>query len=186
MVKTVLDQGQGQPARRAAADADAERARWVDVALPEDVLATVPALRDRCEDDVARIARCLVHWSIVRTRKDSVLTRRSYPPTSVVNRRLRAAIAWLRGILDGRSDAQALRDVARVWVPTLLGGSRADEAAVRACVDYVRGALTAAIFARAADNLLPDARLLYALETILAAHAQAARGLALRQQGASL
>jgi hypothetical protein len=97
-----------------------------------------------------------------------------------LNKRRRAATEWLRAILDGSIDPATLRNVAEVWLPMLIGGGP-DIVAKRArtCIEYVRGAMSAMtglILARPEDNLVPEARSLFALDAILATHFGAVLG----------
>jgi hypothetical protein len=96
---------------------------------------------------------------------------------SVLNRRRRAARAWIQSILSGAVDAPTLHAVATQWLPTLAGNGRDAEfvtRTVRSCVEFVRGSITAVLFDQPEDNLLGNARALHVLETVLSVHLSAA------------
>ncbi len=120
-------------------------------------------------DQVPQLVRILVGHSLTVGAR----TGAGAPPISVLNRRRRSARAWLQAILAGRTDAVTLHALCHTWAPQLAGTGpdlRHCLRSARSCVELLRGALTALVFGRTADNLLPEARALHALEAVLAVH----------------
>jgi hypothetical protein len=144
--------------------------------LSAEAARGLPRLRLRVEPQVPALVRGLVTIAA----HAASFAEDSATQVSSLNRRRRAATEWVRAILDGAIDASTLRDVADVWLPALIGGSP-DIVRLRApiCIEYVRGVMTALVLARPEDNLVPEARSLHALETVLAVHLGAAVGRAL-------
>jgi hypothetical protein len=139
--------------------------------LPDEAARGLPRLRLRVEPQLPALVRGLV---AIAADPASFTDERAFQITAL-NRRRRAATEWLRAILDGAVDAATLRDVAEVLLPALIGGGKAGvRARARVCVEYVRGAMTGLLFARPEDNLVPEARSLFALETVLGMHLGAA------------
>ncbi len=92
---------------------------------------------------------------------------------SVLNRRRRAARAWLLAIAAGKADAATRHAVSTQWIPLLVGSGPEITKATqpgRAVMEFVRGAITACVFDEPAASLLPHARALHVLEQTLAAH----------------
>lgn len=148
---------------------DPIRGATIPVAL-DPVGLTV--LATAVEPAVPMLVRAVVDQSIAG-RHGPDITRRQPPQVSVLNRRRRAARAWLQAIAAGSVDAGTLHAVGTQWLPTLAGagpelGNGLPTA--RALVEFVRGATTALLFDAPAANLLPHARALHALESILAVH----------------
>ncbi|MCA8948621.1 MAG: hypothetical protein KDE27_03920 [Planctomycetes bacterium] len=143
-----------------------------DVALLDAIAApTVPSL-----------VRSLVNFTIALQNRRGLEHGNAQPiQLSVLNRRRRSARAWILAILAGKTDAGTLHAVATQWLPTLCGTgpdlARCLPPAGK-IIEFVRGGLTATIFAEANDNLVPQARALHALESLLAEHFGAVRAAA--------
>lgn len=123
---------------------------------------------------IPALVRSVVDFTIARQNRRAHARGNPEPiGLSVLNRRRRAARTWLLAIAEGRTDAATRHAVGSQWLP-LLCGTGPDLAAVaapgRMLVEFLRGAITACIFDRVADNLLDDARALSVMETTLAAH----------------
>lgn len=135
--------------------------------LPPEAARGLPRLRLRVEPQVPALVRGLVAIAA----SPASLTDDSTSLIGALNRRRRAATEWVRSILDGAIDASTLRDVAQTWMPALIGG---DPETVRqraqVAIEYVRGAMTGLLLVRPEDNLVPEARSLFALETVLSMH----------------
>lgn len=119
---------------------------------------------------VPMLVRALVDYTIARQNR-----RLGAQPIqlSVLNRRRRAARAWLLAILAGRVDGATLHAVSTQWLPTLCGTGPELGKALRPgreLIEFLRGALTACLFDEPAENLLPHARALHALEAVLSLH----------------
>ncbi|MCA8973238.1 MAG: hypothetical protein KDC98_00885 [Planctomycetes bacterium] len=130
-------------------------------------------------DSVAGFTRSLVNHTIAMQNRRALEHGNVQPiQVSVLNRRRRAARAWILAILAGRVDAGTLHAAATQWLPTLAASgpdlARSVAPATR-LIEFVCGAVTARIFAAPAANLLPHARALHLLETTLASHLGAVR-----------
>ncbi|HLQ38386.1 MAG TPA: hypothetical protein VK348_11315 [Planctomycetota bacterium] len=148
----------------------------------EPRLATAPAIdvagRDLLEqlvaDEIPALVRSLVNCTITLQNRRALESGRQQPiALSVLNRRRRVARAWLLAIIAGGVDRTTLELVSRTWLPTLASAGpdrRYQPQFAIACVEFVRGAITALIFDQPCDNLLPAAHALCALETVLAVH----------------
>ncbi len=136
-------------------------------------------LNDAVGNRVATVVRSLVNHTIEIQNDRNRLAGFSQPiALSVLNRRRRSARAWIQSILAGNTDTGTLHAFTHTWMPQLAGtGPEIYRAAGigRRCVEFVRGIITALIFDAPADNLIPQARALNALETTLAVHLQAFR-----------
>lgn len=144
--------------------------------LGADVAAGLPLLEMLVWDQVPAIVRSLVERTIALQHARA--PKRSPLPLSVLNRRRRAARSWIVAVMAGRLDRGTLHALTTVWVPHLAGTGPEIEAAVPVgvdCVELLRGLFTAAILDRPADNLVPQAKALHAVETILGVHLQAIR-----------
>ena len=70
-------------------------------------------------------------------------------------------------------DRATLHAVAHSWLPQLCGtGPSIRDASkpARRYVEFLRGLMTAHVMRRVAENLVPEAKALHTLETILAVH----------------
>jgi hypothetical protein len=123
---------------------------------------------------VPLIVRSLVDHTIALQNKRAIERGNPQPISmSVLNRRRRAARSWLLAVLAGKVDAETLHAFATQWMPTLAGtGPEAGKSAkwCRSIVEFVRGAVTACIFDEPSADLLPHAKALHVLETVLTAH----------------
>ncbi len=129
-------------------------------------------------DAVPSLARSLVNFSI-ELQNRSMLERGNRQPIqlSVLNRRRRAARAWLNAVVAGQIDAATQHAVSTQWLPVLCGtGPEARPAAgvVSKFIEFVRGAIAAHLFSEPCENLLPHARALHTAETVLGVHLAAA------------
>lgn len=127
------------------------------------------------EPEIAQLVRSAVDFTIAA---QNARTPNPQPiKIPVLNRRRRAARTWITAIVEGRRDAGTRHAVAHQWLPILCGTgpdlALAAEPA-RELVEFVRGAITACVFDRPADNLLGPARALHALESTLSVHLGAA------------
>ena len=123
---------------------------------------------------IPALVRSLVDFTIELQNRRAIERGNPQPiQLSVLNRRRRAARAWLVAIAEGRADAATRHAVATQWIPLLTGSAHDVAKAARSgapLIEFVRGAITACIFDEPASNLLPHARALHVLETTLAAH----------------
>ncbi len=146
------------------------------VAVDAAGLAWLAAAAD---DAVPALVRSVVDYSIVLRNERLAARGRQQPiQVSVLNRRRRAARAWILAVLAGRTDGATQHAVSTQWIPTLCGaGPDLEHAAAHGprFVEFLRGALTALVFAEPAENLLPHARALHVLETVLAVHLAAVK-----------
>lgn len=146
--------------------------------LPLRPIAIDPIGLERLDAEVGEVvpalARSVVNYSIALQNR-SALERGNRQPIqlSVLNRRRRAARAWLNAVIAGQTDAATLHAVGTQWLPVLCGSgpdARPAPAVARRFVEFVRGAITAHLFSEPCENLLPHARALHVLETVLAMH----------------
>lgn len=134
------------------------------------------------QDGVPAIVRALVDYTIKLQKRRQLESGHATPiAVSVLNRRRRSARAWIQSILAGQLDRNTLHAFSHTWIPQLAGTGPEPTRAVRtgiACIEFVRGAITAQVLDAPADNLVPEARALNALETVLGVQLQALRELA--------
>ena len=125
-------------------------------------------------DTVPLLVRSLVDYTIARQNRRALERGNPQPiQLSVLNRRRRAARSWILAILQGKVDGATQHAVATQWIPTLTGTGpdlRRASGPGRTLVEFVRGAITACLFDEPAANLLPLAKALFALETVLSVH----------------
>ncbi len=123
---------------------------------------------------VPALVRSLVDFTIALQNKRALEVGNPQPiSVSVLNRRRRAARSWLLAVLAGRTDAPTRHAVATQWLPTLTGTGPDFGKAVRPArtlIEFVRGAVTACIFDEPAADLLPHAKALHVLESVLSIH----------------
>lgn len=156
-------------------------ARLEPTAIPAQLPASARDGLGLLEDFVQRHAPTLMR-SLVGFTFSNHDERRAGPTpaqaASVLNRRRRAALEWIQAILAGRIDAGTLHSLAHSWIPQLAGtGPELERCVERASelVEYLRGAVTGLVMDRPQPNLIPEAKALHALETILSIHFQAVR-----------
>jgi hypothetical protein len=95
-----------------------------------------------------------------------------------LNRRRRAARAWILVILSGELSDASLRSLTHSWLPQLSGTGPELALAVPAgkeFLEFLKGAITGLVMAEPKENLVPEAKALHALETVLGVHLQALR-----------
>ncbi len=100
-------------------------------------------------------------------------------PLRILNLRRRVARTWIVAILQGKVDNASLFALATRWIPQLVGrgeDARRLAASSRELVEYVRGVIAAQVMAEPANNLVPHAKALHALDTVLGAHLAALAG----------
>lgn len=154
-------------------------ARLEPTAIPPQLPASARDGLVLLEDFVQRHATMLMR-SLVGFSFSNPDQRRAGPShqqaASVLNRRRRAALEWIQAILAGRIDGSTLHSLAHSWIPQLAGtGPELARCVDRASefIEYLRGAVTGLVMDRPQASLVPEAKALYALETILAVHLQA-------------
>lgn len=132
-------------------------------------------------DSVQIVVRALVgHISSLEIAHQRAAGRRPQPvPLRILNLRRRIARTWIIAILQGRMDSASLFALATRWIPQLVGrgeDTRRPAATSRDLVEYVRGALAAQVMTEPANNLVPQAKALHALDTVLGVHLAALAG----------
>ncbi len=136
--------------------------------------ADIELLNERASPVVPAIVRSVVNFTIALQNRRALEHGNVQPiAVSVLNRRRRAARAWLNAILAGQTDASTCHAVASQWLPLLCGTGPKIEHCIGPAlriVEFLRGALTATIFDSARENLVPDCKALNVLESVLAAH----------------
>lgn len=145
---------------------------------PATPLSIEPAVRARLDriasEQIPQLVRSLVDYTIALQNRRALERGNPQPiQLSVLNRRRRAARAWLVAILAGATDTATLQAVTGQWLPTLCAAGLVPTGVQRAgrrLVEFVRGALTACVFDEAADNLLPHAKAEHVIEATLQAH----------------
>lgn len=169
-----------------SAQSSAREPRAFAFLKPRLLSATPPAidgvgraiLMARASDSVPAIARAVVDHTIALHNEHGRSIGHAQPiQLSVLNRRRRAARLWLQSVVTATVDRPVLHAVATQWLPTLAGHGRdrvSVRDAVRSCVEFVRGAITAALFEHPEDNLLGGARALQVLELTLSVQLSAA------------
>ena len=155
---------------------------WLDAIdvpsnLPGSAVEGLSVLNDMVDGHVQSLVRSLVNFTVSSQNERH---RREGRPLgvslSVLNRRRRAARAWIVAILGGQVDRSALHAVAHSWLPQLAGTGpniRYASRPARRYFEFLRGLFTAHVMRRAAANLVPEAKALHALETILGIHLRA-------------
>jgi hypothetical protein len=144
--------------------------------LPKWARPGLPVLEERLGDSVPLLVRALVNFTLARQARRGHTVRAIPPTVSVLNRRRRAARVWVHALLAGRVDRDTLDAVAHSLLPQLAGTGpevHRCEGLGRACFEFLRGAATALILDRPADNLVPEAKALAALDAVLAVHLDA-------------
>jgi hypothetical protein len=139
-------------------------------AAPQWTAAELDCLDAAVGEAVPMLVAGLVRFSL-RERQDGIGRARQPVALSVLNRRRRAAREWINSVLAGAADAATLQALVSQWLPVLLGHERSPERAMvatAALFEYLRGAITALLFEQPAANLLPAAKGLHVLETVLA------------------
>ena len=142
--------------------------------LPPSAQDGVPLLAELLMDEVGSLVRSLVNYTVASQNEERRRAgRRQGVTLSVLNRRRRAARSWILTILRGQVDRFTLHSVAHSWLPRLCGTGpdlRSASKPTRRYVEFLRGLMTANVMRRVAENLVPEAKALHALETILGIH----------------
>ena len=145
--------------------------------LPGEIGPGLMELEERVGDDVQIIVRALVNFTVARQITEQRRTGRAVGvPYPVLNRRRRAGREWIIAILGGKVDAATLHSVTHSWIPQLAGtGPEVGEALAAGddLIEFVRGAISALVMTDIAANLMPHARALHALETVLGVYLRA-------------
>jgi hypothetical protein len=154
------------------------KARRITTSPPEIDIGGKAILAARVHECIPALARALVDQSIAaHNERGRERGLRQPIQLSVLNRRRRAARAWVQSVVSAAVDAPTLHAVATQWLPMLTGHGQDREVVVRtvrASIEFLRGAITGVLFDEPADNLLGHARALHVLETVLSAHLAAA------------
>lgn len=123
---------------------------------------------------IPAFVRSLVNFTIALQNRRALEHGNVQPiQVSVLNRRRRSARAWFNAIVAGKVDSATCHAVATQWLPTLCGTGPDIDRCIKPAqriTEFVRGAITATLFAEAADNLVPNAKALNVLESVLATH----------------
>ena len=158
--------------------------------ISDEVADCLPGVRQALQADLPGLVRAVVDHSIRFQNAQRRQQRRITPDAislPVLNRRRRAARMWLQAILHGRVDPVTRHSVGHQWLPQ-LAGTRADGTTPavtgRRFLEYVRGLLVASVADRPAANMLPIAKQIHAIESVLAVHL-AAFAAATRRQAKS-
>ncbi len=142
--------------------------------LPPSAQDGVVLLAELLMDEVGSLVRSLVNYTVASQNEERRRAgRRQGVTLSVLNRRRRAARSWILTILRGQVDRFTLHSVAHSWLPRLCGTGpdlRSASEPTRRYVEFLRGLMTANVMRRVAENLVPEAKALHALETILGIH----------------
>jgi hypothetical protein len=158
--------------------------RPVGVTVPELDAEGLARLEDSVIDDVPMLVRSLVNFTIaLQNRRELESGHRQPIALSVLNRRRRSARAWILAILSGKLDQATMHAVTTVWIPQLASSGPDLRRALRpgiAIFEFLRGAMTALLFDAPAENLLPHARALNVLETVLSTQLAAVHQIARR------
>lgn len=144
--------------------------------ISDEVAETLPGVRQVLQPEMPGLVRAVVDHSIRFQNAQRREQRRITPDAislPVLNRRRRAARMWLQAILHGRVDPVTRHSVGHQWLPQ-LAGTRADGTTPsvigRKFLEYVRGLLIASVGDRPAANMLPIAKQMHAIESVLAVH----------------
>ncbi|MEM7205555.1 MAG: hypothetical protein AAF628_35190 [Planctomycetota bacterium] len=152
-----------------------EPATGIAVPSPAE-LDALTLLRSRVGDAVPTLVRSLVEWTFAAQRRLDRIARPTPPSISVLNRRRRAATQWIRAILAGRCDADNLHALTHSWIPQLVGTGPDLHLCYdlgRQCFELLRGGITSLAVDRPAENMLPEAKAIHALDLVLAIHLDA-------------
>jgi hypothetical protein len=155
-------------------------------ALPADFADGLVELEAWVGADVQILVRSLVNYSVASQNRRSREAGRSVGTTlSILNRRRRAARAWSQAILAGQMDEPTLRSMSHTWLPQLAGTGPDIALAVpagREFLEFLKGTMTALVMSQASASLVPQAKALQALETVLGVHLRAMREVEFRAE----
>jgi len=146
-------------------------ARTVQVSVPALTPEDVASLKDMgmlLDGDLAWLTRVLSdrNWRPLSERKD-LFRRPPREPLAALNKRRRAARAFLVGLFQGRVADGYCRDLKNVWLPELLGRNKwgeTDRELALSFLEYTMGLLVGALHFEPRENLVPLARIQLALE----------------------
>ena len=146
-------------------------ARKAQVSVPALTPEDVASLKDMgilLDGDLAWLTRVLSNrnWRPLSEKKD-IFSRPPREPLATLNKRRRAARAFLVGLFQGKVAEGYCRDLRNVWLPELLGRNKwgeMDRERALAFLEYSMGLLAGALHLEARENLVPMARIQAALE----------------------
>ncbi|GEM_PF-5606145 len=146
-------------------------ARGAKVSVPALTPEDVASLKDMgilLDGDLAWLTRVLSNrnWAPLSERKD-IFARPPREPLASLNKRRRAARAFLVGLFQGKVADGYCRDLKNVWLPELLGRNKwgeMDRERALAFLEYSMGLLAGALHSEPRENLVPMARIQAALE----------------------
>jgi len=141
--------------------------------LPADAAAGLPELEAYLGQQVPLLMRSLVDFTLVDSQDR---TSRRAVSASVRNRRRRCAGLWIHAILAGSVEPGMLESLVHTWGPQLAGTGPLPARALRKtknCLEFLRGAMTGMICSLPEANLVPQAKAIHCLETVLAIHLRA-------------
>ena len=146
-------------------------ARKAQVSVPALTPEDVASLKDMgilLDGDLAWLTRVLSNrnWRPLSEKKD-LFSRPPREPLATLNKRRRAARAFLVGLFQGKVAEGYCRDLRNVWLPELLGRNKwgeMDRERALAFLEYSMGLLAGALHLEARENLVPMARIQAALE----------------------
>lgn len=150
--------------------------------IPEEMAPGLEELENRVGDDVQIVVRALVNFTVSRQIVAQRAAGRAVGVShGVLNRRRRSAREWILAIVAGRVDESTLRSLTHTWIPQLTGTGPDVVAAIEMgveLIEFVRGAVSALVMTELAESLVPHAKALNALETVLSLHLRALEGAA--------
>ncbi len=142
--------------------------------VPQEMTPGLEELEFRIGDDVQIVVRSLVNFTTSRQiTRQRAAGRAVGVAHGVLNRRRRSAREW---ILAGKVDEATLQALTHTWIPQLAGTGPDVGAVVSASmefVEFVRGAMSALVMGEFAETLVPHAKALTVLETVLSLHLRA-------------
>jgi hypothetical protein len=143
-------------------------------------------LEARVGPNIQLVVRSLVNYTVAsQNRRLHEAGRTGGTTLSILNRRRRAARAWILVILSGELSDASLRSLTHSWLPQLSGTGPELALAVPAgmeFLEFLKGAITGLVMAEPKENLVPEAKALHALETVLGVHFQALREVEFRAE----
>lgn len=143
-------------------------------------------LEARVGPNIQLVVRSLVNYTVAsQNRRLHEAGRTGGTTLSILNRRRRAARAWILVILSGELSDASLRSLTHSWLPQLSGTGPELALAVPAgkeFLEFLKGAITGLVMAEPKENLVPEAKALHALETVLGVHLQALREVEFRAE----
>jgi hypothetical protein len=147
--------------------------------VPEELAPGLEELEHRVGDDVQIVVRSLVNFTVSRQIVAQRAAGRAVGvPHGVLNRRRRSAREWILAIVAGHVDESTLHSLTHTWIPQLAGTGPDVAAAIAPgaeMIEFVRGAISALVMNDFAANLVPHAKALNALETVLSLHLRGLR-----------